>query len=297
MYPMQNVNTQRHKVENLAVIQVSGEDCLTFLQGQLTNDIDQLDECWQFSGYCNPKGRLLAILRLWKHDESVYAVLDTSILENVVKRLQMYIMRSKVVVEVLHNAQCFSSVKADDEASDFSFVVEQSIHKLNFGKHQLGVDLGAELSSPFTQNSVDDGVWNTTNILSGIPNITRETYEMFVPQMVNLDIIGGVSFKKGCYTGQEIVARMHYLGKLKQRMFQCTLTDKVGVTVQNGDKVFLKSDQGETKSAGNLVSVDKVGQSALAALRIEMVETHQTFHLENGSELKINNTQPYDLSL
>ena len=115
--------------------------------------------------------------------------------------------------------------------------------------------------------------------------------------MINLDVLGGVNFKKGCYTGQEIVARMHYLGKLKQRMFVCHLAGKESSMPKVGDKVFLNLGKDEMKSAGNIVSFNITEQIALAVLRLEMLESHDRFSLESGAELIVKDKQPYDLQL
>ena len=108
--------------------------------------------------------------------------------------------------------------------------------------------------------------------------------------MINLDLINGINFKKGCYTGQEIVARMHYLGKLKQRMYVCSLSS----SAQAGDKVFYQLNGDSIKSAGNLVSVSEAQGIALAVLRIEMVESDNHFLLENNEKLIVNSQQPYE---
>lgn len=290
---MQNSNSLPNIVKSLCVVKFSGEDCLSFLQGQLSNDIEQLNDCWQFSGYCNPKGRLLAIFRLWKHKNSVYAVVDASIMEAVIKRLQMYVMRSKVVIEVLADAQCLAIIDPELKLSRFSVELTETTHKLNYDGNQLIIELNASEKFCSTSEQGQTLTWSESNILAGLPSISNTSYEMFVPQMVNLDLIGGVSFKKGCYTGQEIVARMHYLGKLKQRMFVCSVEGKATV----GEKLVFKTDNGLEKPAGNIVSVSNSAQIALSVVRLEMVELSKNFTLEGGAKLTINNNQPYEFSL
>src|SRR5262249_16785525 len=128
------------------------------------------------AGYCSPKGRLLAVLHLRRDGEAILMRLHHSVAEATLKRLRMFVLRSKVTLEL-----------------------------------EPAANLG------------DDSPWRRDNILRGVPVIYPQTQDQFVPQMVNLDQLGGISFDKGCYTGQEIVARLHYLGQLKRRMFLCRL--------------------------------------------------------------------------
>ncbi len=298
------------KLKHLATIQFTGKDTLSFLQGQVSNDINALDERWQFSGYCNPKGRLLALFQFWRVADTVYGLLDASLLEETIKRLRMYVMRSDVTIEVLDNASCHGIVDPQLGGERFSLEITENDHRLNYGGQQLIVNLNdTDLAQP-TINSNDineDGsgtsAWSAISIARGLPSITAETRELFVPQMINLDLIGGVNFKKGCYTGQEIVARMHYLGKLKQRMYVCDLTNiaqeqsAIEHQVGAGDKVLTIDESGSSKNAGTLVAVEHDAQLALAVLRIEMVNARCGFSLENGSALSVRHEQPYSLTL
>ena len=109
--------------------------------------------------------------------------------------------------------------------------------------------------------------------------------------MLNLDLLNGINFKKGCYTGQEIVARMHYLGKLKQRMFVCDLS-QANTELEPGDKVF--SDEALSKSVGNIVSISN--SQALAVLRLDALE-ETTLFINNQTNLSIAKNQPYSLEL
>lgn len=190
----------------LAVIRVSGADAENFLQGQLTQDLRKVTaEVELHAGYCSPKGRLLALMTLQRDGESILMRLHRSVAETTLKRLRLFVLRSKVT---------FETVSAATDG--------------------------------------DDNDWRRDNILRGIPVIYPQTSDQFVPQMVNLDQLGGISFDKGCYTGQEIVARLHYLGQLKRRMFLCRTPPADGEPVAPGTAVHA---QEESQAVGTVVDV------------------------------------------
>ena len=295
---MTNTPKNRHQ---FSLLKFSGADASRFLQGQLSNDINDLDCKWQFSGYCNPKGRLLALLQLWKHNEAIYALIPSSIAEATAKRLRMYVMRSKVVIHITDDI-AFSSIESRT-TPHFHLSIEGTRHTLGFGGRELIIDIDTHNPS----NSLPEE-WVRHTIASGIPTISDLTMELFVPQMVNLDLLDGINFKKGCYTGQEIVARMHYLGKLKQRMYVCTVNtlDKIGQQqncdysseslYQAGNKVIM-----DNKTVGHIVNSS--GDQALAVLRIEVTDKHNATNLtvesNNGKtlDLSVNDVQPYSIEL
>lgn len=282
------LDSNHHPINKLSILKFSGADTLSFLQGQLSNDINALSSSWQYSGYCNPKGRLLALFQVWKHDECVYATIDRTLVEATVKRLRMFIMRSKVTIDQLETARCSGVIgdssqperKLDGNAKRFSVEITQSKHTLYFGDRALLIELDpGDSASPA---HADSQAWDLACIAAGEPTIDAGNVELFVPQMVNLDLLDGVNFKKGCYTGQEIVARMHYLGKLKQRMFVC----QVDGTIASGEKILAGK-----KNAGNVVSV--ANNAALAVIRRELLEDELT--TESGAKLVPWATQPYSI--
>jgi folate-binding protein YgfZ len=168
------------------------------------------------------------------------------------------------------------------------------LHTLGFGGRDLSIATDVD-----TVCNTLSPEWIMHNIEDGLPEITDKTTELFVPQMVNLDLLDGINFKKGCYTGQEIVARMHYLGKLKQRMFVCSLSNlNTGPDscCEAGAKVM-----SDDKNVGHIVSSE--GNLALAVLRTEFVNQKNTVDITvetaDGKKigLSINDTQPYSLEL
>jgi len=142
-----------------------------------------------------------------------------------------------------------------------------------------------------TQTANSRSEWHNQDITEGLPEVTASSSELFIPQMLNLDILNGVNFKKGCYTGQEIVARMHYLGKSKQRMFVCDVNGPIS-DLTEGSKIY--SDNSLEKSVGNLVSINDI--KALAVLRIEDDMTG-SFSLNENTTLSLAAKQPYSIEI
>ncbi|MCK4707456.1 MAG: folate-binding protein YgfZ, partial [Gammaproteobacteria bacterium] len=228
-------------LSHLCLVKVSGADASTFLQGQLTNDIDQITtSSSQLSGYCNQKGRLLASFRVFKKQDDIYLLLPEELYEETFKRLRMYVMRSDVeftniTADYVSIGYCGPDADTElkEQLKDIPLDTDQVTHVKDLSIIKLaGTQPRYQITGPVNQvielwqnldvdaAPVGKDVWNLLKIKAGIPTIYQQTVESFVPQMINLELINGVSFKKGCYTGQEIVARMHYLGKLKRRMYR-----------------------------------------------------------------------------
>lgn len=207
----------------LAKILASGPDAESFLQGQLTQDVRKLVLGTPLpAGYCSPKGRLLAVMQLERMADGITLELHRSVLEATLKRLKMFVLRSKVTL---------SEVPA-----------------------------GATL---------DETAWRHAQILAGVPVVYPATSDHFVPQMVNLDQLGGISFDKGCYTGQEIVARLHYLGNLKKRMF---LLHSEGPPPAPGSELFEAGGDGQ--SVGSVVDAAAEGAGSLCSAVLQLGHAH-----------------------
>jgi len=296
-------------LSHISLIKATGSDASSFLQGQLTNNIDEVtNDNSQLSGYCNQKGRLLASFRVFQNQDDLYLSIPEELYEDTFKRLRMYVMRSDVE---------FSNCSADEVSIGFSGPEADSVlnkhfqnipqktdqvtHSENLSIIRLtGVQPRYQISGPIDNIQdlwlkldvnaapVGEDVWNLLEIQAGIPNIYQPTVESFVPQMINLDLINGISFKKGCYTGQEIVARMHYLGKLKRRMYRVHINTSEPVAA--GTPLFSPNST-SGQGTGNIVisapSSDK-GTEALAVIQIsESENTGLKLNDANGAEIKI----------
>jgi folate-binding protein YgfZ len=271
-------------VGDLGLISVTGADAASFLHNQLTNDVEHLGTGEaRLAGYCSPKGRLQATFLVWRDAESVYLQLPHELQAALQKRLSMFVLRAKakladagadLVVLGLGGAAAQAALrqhaaalpeapygKVDDPLGTIIRVADA------FGapRYQwLLSPANAAAVLPALRTTLALGgsqAWQLSAIHAGIPQITTKTQEQFVPQMVNFELLGGVNFKKGCYPGQEIVARSQYLGKLKRRTQLVTID---GAQARPGDEVFALSDPGQP--CGMVVNAAPNGEGGVDAL-------------------------------
>ena len=245
-----------------AIVDVTGEDASTFLQAQSCNDQNAVDESSaQISGYCSPKGRLLAVYSVFAIPNGLRLLLPLDLVEGFIKRLQMFVMRAKVTIKHRDDLVCMGVLiphtAAADNSSTATVVGELtamgSINQLPTAVLSLVSDADTSIMrwhdaaailpdhsryvciGPVQQLqpiwlTKDTSVmryghdqWRLADITAGLPSVVLATHESFIPQMVNMHLIDALSFKKGCFPGQEIVARMQYLGKLKRHMRRFTV--------------------------------------------------------------------------
>jgi len=240
-----------------SLLRFSGPDAQNFLHGQLTCDVLALQAgASTYGGYCTPKGRLLATFLLWADATGYTLLLPVALAESIHKRLKMYVLRAKVKVDDLTPMLACIGVAGADAAKEIANrggAIPERLHGVLVNDDvtviALPVDRYLLVLPRALANAVEDaGAWDALDIAAGIPFILPATQEEFVAQMVNLDLISGLSYTKGCYPGQEIVARMHYLGRLKQRMFRA----RVNAAAAAGDKLY-STDMGE-QSSGMIVA-------------------------------------------
>lgn len=199
--------------QELAIFKVDGIDAAVYLQGQLTNDIHDLDnKKFQFSAHLNNKGRILATFIITLLNENNYLLITSkSVAAKILPRLKMFILRSKVTFSE-------SDIKiflADKELSN--------CHNLELAPNKfLSLTIDTSAADILDKTVEEPNTWHRLLVDLGIPMIYADSSEKIIPQQINYDLIGGINFKKGCYTGQEIVARTHYLGKVKRRMQRFT---------------------------------------------------------------------------
>lgn len=225
---------------HLAVLQASGADATAFLHGQLSNDLEGLPPGdSRLAGYCNAKGRLYAVLRLWRDGDDWQIGLPADTADAVLKRLRMFVLRSKLTlarradVTLLGLAgagaqDCLARAGVPVPGAVNAVVRHGSVAVLRLpgspARFQLCMPDAAApalwTALAAAARPASASAWRLLDIDAGLPAVYAPTLEAFVPQMVNLELVGGVSFRKGCYPGQEIVARMHYLGKPSRRMFR-----------------------------------------------------------------------------
>jgi folate-binding protein YgfZ len=286
---------------HLSVLRAEGADALAFLNSQLTNDLRLVDPARsQLSAYCTAKGRMLALFRIFKRAEAYYLVMPAALQENTLKRLRMFVMRSKVTIgNADDNCACIGcsgpavgtilerlvgnlprdvdGVQTNGDVSILRLTGTQP-RFLVLAPVADAIELWSQLRASATP--VGSGAWAWLDIMAGTPTVLPATVEEFVPQHANLELIGGVNFKKGCYPGQEIVARMQYLGKPKQRMQRLHLAADVPVTA--GDKIYASDFPGQ--SAGVVVDAQPApdaGTDFLAVVQLTSVATGE-LHLHRA---------------
>ncbi len=274
-------------VGELGLIAVTGDDAATFLHGQLTNDVTHLgmNEV-RLAGYCTAKGRLLATMLMWRNLDTIFLQVPRSVLPGLLKRLQMFVLRAKAKLRdataELSNQVVIGlgGAKASAALAAFFDQLPPSANSRVEGKYGSLLRVADALGAPRylwllpAETAIEawpvlaahlavgaSDAWQLSTILAGVPQVTDKTLEQFVPQMVNYELLGGVNFKKGCYPGQEIVARSQYLGKLKRRTVLASIDQ---LAVQAGDEVFAAADPDQP--CGMVVNAAPNGQGGVDAL-------------------------------
>ena len=220
-------------INNRSLISVKGSDAQSFLQSQLTNDINNLEEKKvQINAYCQHQGKILAILWVIKLSDTYMLIVPKELSMLIIEKLNLYKFMSDVSFQDL-TKEFFLYGLIDEEIPD-SFRLARNMDIL-LSKEEV--------------NSMDYELWERDCIERMIPEVLQITSEKFIPQALNLDIAEfGVSFTKGCYPGQEVVARMHYLGEPKRRLFRFTSRFEVLV----GDSLDV-TDSKSLKSSGQVI--------------------------------------------
>lgn len=275
------------------LLAVTGEEARGFLHAQLSNDIEHLPpDAARRAGYCSAKGRLLASLVVIPSPDGFLLQLSRDLAAAIAKRLTMYVLRSKVKVIDASDASTQFGVWGRDapsrlhsaglKAPEGAMKVERSgTHSvLNLGDGRLLV-LGSPeteelLKSRFTRAAPE--LWTLADLRAGLPLVTLPTQDQFVPQMANFELIGGIDFKKGCYPGQEIVARTQYLGKLKRRMYRGEIEGPQSTTPLPGQDLFGAAPQ----AIGTIVNAaprPEGGMEFLAVLQSSAVEQGDEIHV------------------
>jgi hypothetical protein len=275
----------------LRVLAIGGADAETFLQGQLSCDVKGLrPEACRYGSFNSPKGRMLANFVLWRSPtarDRFEMLLPADIAEPVAKRLRMYVLRAKVVLtDVSAETRRFgvggpaattvlvAACGAAPAAHEAMPIGPATVLGLPGPRFVVLAATGAAeaVQARFTGHATaaEFDVWQWLTIRAGVPIITAPTQDALVAQVANWDVLGGVDFKKGCYTGQEIIARTHYLGRLKERtfLFHADVPD-----VAPGDRIF--SAAFEAQPCGTVINAARApggGFDLLAVLQIQAQE-------------------------
>lgn len=224
------------RVDDYALVRVTGKDTVTFLHGQFTNAIQGLGDTVRSAGYCTPKGRLLATMRLWMDGDAVMMLVPKAIGPAFIKRLRMYVLRADVKFECATNGVVMLGVTGNAEAvladlhlpvpAEGAVVRHEGLTILDAEVAQTiaGFTTGgrralivAPADHALVADAGDGAYWWASEVAAGKVTIWPRTRELFVPQAVNFELTGGVVFNKGCYPGQEVVSRVQHIGETSRR--------------------------------------------------------------------------------
>jgi len=271
----------RIPLPDLAVLQFQGTDALTFLQGQLSNDVVHLPHTEaRLAAWCSAKGRVLATLVVWREPadagDVVYALVKADVAQALLKRLSMFVLRAKVALRVAARpvaGEILAATPADAatwrvwhrggetriQAPDAN-ATRQRVWCIESATDAEAVIITPDLAA----SSASAHVWHAADIAAGLPWIGAANQDLYIPQTLNLDLLGAISFTKGCYPGQEVVARSHYRGTIKRRMAYATAQAQAAI----GMDVF-KADGGDSP-CGRVINLAEGEADGLQHLLLEM---------------------------
>lgn len=262
-------------VTQLGVIEVTGTDAGDFLRAQLTNDVLRLGPDRHFlAAWCGPKGRTLAVMRVAEQAGRYLLILPRELIPAVVKRLQLYVLRARVSLADISDYYRFTGLTSGSlpavnrTESDDDRLVLGLPPADDEGTRALAM-MPRDTVPPPDGLAVDSDTWQLTAIDAGVPMIYSSTQDLFVPQMLNLHWLMAIDFDKGCFPGQEVVARLHYRGRLTRRLYRLSWS---------GDQPDIGTDISDTDGnrQGTVIRVASTGDGAgrlLAVIATKAVDT------------------------
>ena len=266
-------------LDNRSLLKISGSDAESFLQGQFSNNINGLDNSSiQLNAYCQHQGKMLALFWVMRYNDDFLLSFPLDLLEIIKSRLQMFVIMSDVTIDDVTDD--YLQIGVIDENQNKAFTINDKLSLIIANPNEL---------SKFKVTSND--FWDKACIDSGLAEIYLLTSEKMVPQMLNLDIDEiGVNFSKGCFPGQEVVARLHYLGVAKRRLFAFESDAEINV----GDALFCSTSKSAKargaryKASGMVVSKVKYNTQfyCLATLEVASKDEKVTLNNEQGPILK-----------
>jgi len=266
-------------LNNRALLKASGADSEVFLQNQLSNDINKLGEYEiQLNAYCQHQGKVIGLLWVMRYQDNFLISFPKDLTDVIISRLKMFVIMSDVIIEDI--SESYNQIGLIDENQSNAF-------NLN---NKLSILIEAQ-NNQYELIMNDNLDWAKACFDSSLPEVSAITSEKFVPQMLNLDIDEiGVNFSKGCYPGQEVVARLHYLGSAKRRLFSFKSNHEMYV----GDSLYCASSKtalargDRYKGSGIIVSKVKYNSLfyCLATLDVDLIHDEITLNNEHGPKLE-----------
>ena len=229
LYRMTIALASSGRLTHLGILRFTGPDALSFLQGQVSNDTQRLtDNTSLLAAYSNAQGRVIALIYLLPHSSGVIAILPREILQPTMERMRKFILRAKVKIEDAGDSLAVAGYfgTMPESSGGYSEADGVGVAPVARDKNRFWL-----IAAPQKFASAVDAAgarrieneWRLADIRAGLPQVYAATSEAFVAQMLNLDLLDGISFTKGCYTGQEIIARTQHLGRIKRRLYRLSL--------------------------------------------------------------------------
>jgi len=272
------------QIQDRVLIKVSGGDAESFLQAQLTNDITLLEKnTVQLNAYCQHQGKVISLFWVMRSDDEFLLSFPVDLAEKVISRLRMFIIISEVLIEDI--SEYYAQIGLLNEVNPNAYIINESLSLLIVSSGNIDKEINS-----------NDEEWIIATIESQIPEVYLSSSEKFIPQMLNLDINEiGVNFSKGCYPGQEVVARLHYLGETKRRLFAFKSDSeiKVGDSLYCASSKTAKARGNRYKGSGTVVNSVKFDSAfyCLATLDIDLLDSEINLNNEHGPILEIINNE------
>ncbi|MET0534289.1 MAG: hypothetical protein ABW171_08700 [Steroidobacter sp.] len=276
------------RLTQLGVVTVSGAQAREYLQGQVTADLQRLHADHVQLACCNSaQGRVQAVFWMMERADGIALLLPSSMIDSTVARLRKYVLRAKAKIEPAGHLRVGILSRAD--LPDGVTLPEPTSHRELGGVSYFSLpgheDVFVVGALDGASDSAREHQWKLAQLRAGLPQVYPETHESFVAQMLNIDLLGGVSFEKGCYTGQEIIARTHFRGAVKRRMF---LFHSDGPPPAPGTRV-LAGDQ----HAGDVVDAANADNGSEILAVISLVQLKSELRLEGRSATLARVSLPY----
>jgi tRNA-modifying protein YgfZ len=283
------VNPYLTSLPSFGVIEVSGEDASAFLQGQFTSNLADIgDQGHQFSAWCNAQGRVICTLLVIRDNHRYLLVLPDTLIENVCQRLKMFVLRSRVVItDQRSRYRCAGLGDMADMNYTAPGVIRVAVAGTESGRHLLIAttdDLDSfrrDTNLPVTPDIQDH--WQLADITGGITWIYSQTSGEILPQELDLEPLGALSYNKGCYPGQEIIARLHFRGRVKRRLCQGQITSDT--TTPAPGVIVINQSSGQT--VGHVLYSARASANEVRLLCVIDLElaADNTLKLDSGEPL------------
>ena len=270
-------------LSHLSILSFSGSDVKDFLQGQMTQDINSIsNQSYKMTSILNPKGRMIVSGLIKRSEDIFFLIISKDLSEDILNWLSRYILRSDVIITI----EDFNIIGLDNVNHKKLINHQDDSQQLNISPVDVDKDRyiliinNQVVTKDNSIQSINENDWTLADIKSGLAIIDKNNSEKYIPQMINLDLLEGISFSKGCYTGQEVVARVQHRGKIKQRMFHIIIES-------NSNEIDARSEvMCEDKKVGSIVISKKSNNYFHALAVINTINSDEDLSM-NGYEVNL----------